>query len=100
MRRFREEAGLTLEKLAFESDLGSKGHLSDLERGLLRPTISTLQVLADRLEVLLLDLVTNPDADTRQQLVDLTRRLSPSGLRRVLREARRVLAEEQQRQRS
>lgn len=60
------------EKLAFESELGSKGHFSNIERGLARPTVQTLQVLADRLGVLLLDLVTFPERDERQRLIDST----------------------------
>jgi len=30
IRQLRREQGLTLEKLAYESDLGSKGYLSDI----------------------------------------------------------------------
>lgn len=48
---------MTIEKLAYESDLGSKGHLSSLERGLVLPTIETIRVLAERLGVLPLDLL-------------------------------------------
>ncbi|AKU89892.1 hypothetical protein AKJ08_0279 [Vulgatibacter incomptus] len=59
--------------MAYESELGSKGHLSDLERGLTRPTVSTLKVLADRLGVALLDLVTFPDEDERQRRIDRER---------------------------
>ena len=32
IRQLRQEAGLTMEKLAFESELGSKGHLSNIEK--------------------------------------------------------------------
>jgi len=49
VRALREAAGLTMEKLAYESELGSKGHLSDLERGLLRPIAHTLSQLAAHL---------------------------------------------------
>jgi transcriptional regulator with XRE-family HTH domain len=86
IRQLRQEAGLTMEKLAFESELGSKGHLSNIERGLARPTVQTLQVLADRLGVLLLDLVTFPEADDRQRVIDLTRTLPKGPLRKLLRE--------------
>ena len=85
IRQLREEAGLTLEKLAYESDLGSKGHLSNLERGLVHPTIHTLKMLADRLGVGLLDLVCLPEQDDRQQFVDLTRRLPIGATRKLLR---------------
>ena len=85
----REEAGLTIEKLAYESELGSKGHLSTLERGLARPTIQTLQVIADRLEVKLLDLVTFPEEDDRARLIDRTRTMSAAEVRRLLKNRRK-----------
>lgn len=86
IRQLREEAGLTMEKLAFESELGSKGHLSNLERGLVRPTIQTLQVLADRLGVLLLDLVTFPEQDERQKLIDRTRSLPKGTVKKLVKD--------------
>jgi transcriptional regulator with XRE-family HTH domain len=82
----RKEIGLTLEKLAYESEVGSKGYLSDVEKGLARPTVETLQAIADRLEVSLLDLVTFPDESDRQRLVDRTRRLSKGTIKKLLRE--------------
>jgi transcriptional regulator with XRE-family HTH domain len=75
-----------MEQLAFESELGSKGHLSNIERGLARPTIYTLKVLADRLEVKMLDLVTFPEEDERQRLIDATRRMSRGTIRKILKE--------------
>lgn len=86
IRTLRKEAGLTLEKLAYESEVGSKGFLSDVEKGLARPTVETLQAIADRLEVALLDVVTFPDEDDRQRLVDRTRRLSKGTVRKLLKE--------------
>ena len=88
IRQLREEAGLTIEKLAYESELGSKGHLSTLERGLARPTIETLKAPADRLEVKLLDLVTFPVEDDRARLIDRTREMSASEIRRLLQHPR------------
>jgi transcriptional regulator with XRE-family HTH domain len=84
IRALREEVGLTLEKLAYESDLGSKGHLSDIEKGLVIPTVKTLRVLAERLDVLVLDLVIDPEADPRQKLIDRTRGLTRGTLRKLL----------------
>jgi transcriptional regulator with XRE-family HTH domain len=84
IRRLREELGLTMEKLAYESELGSKGHLSNIERGLARPTIRTLKVLADRLGVKLLDMVTFPDEDARQRLVDRSRDMQRGPIRKLL----------------
>jgi transcriptional regulator with XRE-family HTH domain len=84
IRKLREELGLTMEKLAYESELGSKGHLSNIERGLARPTIRTLKVLADRLGVKLLDIVTFPDEDERQRLVDRSRGMQRGSIRKLL----------------
>ena len=72
IRQLREEAGITLEKLAYESDVGSKGYLSDIERGLAMPSLTTLQRLAERLQVALIDFVCFPERDDRQALVDRT----------------------------
>jgi transcriptional regulator with XRE-family HTH domain len=87
IRELREEAGLTMEKLAYESDLGSKGHLSNLERGLARPTIETLRVLAERLGCLPLDFLTFPSKDPRQALIESTRTVSRAVLRKLARDA-------------
>ena len=65
IRELRAAQGLTAEKLAHESDLGSKGHLSDIEKGLTIPTIATLKAVADRLGVDVLDLVTFPEDSDR-----------------------------------
>lgn len=91
IRALRKEQNLTLEKLAYESDLGSKGHLSDIERGRTVPRVSTLRVLAERLECDVLDLVTFPEDDARQALVDLTRALPDVQVRRIVRELRAQL---------
>jgi transcriptional regulator with XRE-family HTH domain len=76
IRELREDEGLTIQDLAETSELGSKGHLSSMERGLVRPNIQTLKQIADGLGVLPLDLLNFPSHDTRQKLVELTRHLS------------------------
>lgn len=85
IRAIREEEGLTIQELAETSELGSKGHLSNMERGLVRPNIQTLKQIADGLGVLPLDLMTFPKANLRQRLVDLTRQLSLKRLSETLR---------------
>ncbi len=85
IRQLRQEAGLTIEKLAYESELGSKGHLSSIERGLVRPTIETLRILADRLDVLPADLLNVPEDGARQKLIDRTRTMTKLEIRQVLR---------------
>jgi transcriptional regulator with XRE-family HTH domain len=86
IRELRVEQGITMERLAYESELGSKGHLSNIERGLVRPTAHTLKVLADALGVLPLYLLTFPADGARQQLVERTRHLDAQTLRRWLSE--------------
>jgi transcriptional regulator with XRE-family HTH domain len=83
---------MTQEKLAYESGSISKGHLSDLEKGLLRPNVQTLKSVADRLGVHLLDLVTFPEEGPRQALVDATRGLTPIDVAELLQDARRRAA--------
>jgi transcriptional regulator with XRE-family HTH domain len=85
IREIREEEGLTIQQLAETSELGSKGHLSNMERGLVRPNIQTLKQVADGLGVLPLDLVTFPKHDLRQKLVDLTRQLTLKKIGETLR---------------
>jgi transcriptional regulator with XRE-family HTH domain len=92
IRQLREELGITMERLAYESDVGSKGHLSNIEHGLVRPTAHTLKALADRLGVALPDLVNFPDDGDRARLYDLTRRMTPSRLRLLLQEAEEMAA--------
>jgi len=85
-----------MEKLAYESDLGSKGHLSDIEKGLVVPTVRTLRILADRLGVLPLDLLTNPKASLREKLIDRTRGLPAAVLRRLLADLAQAKASNQE----
>jgi transcriptional regulator with XRE-family HTH domain len=86
IRALREERGLTQEKLAYTSELGSKGHLSNLEKGLVMPTVATLQTLADGLGVLVADLVNDPSKGDRAKLLELTRGLSAGAVRKLVRE--------------
>lgn len=87
IRELRQDNGMTIQDLAETSEIGSKGHLSNVERGLVRPNIQTLKQVADGLGVLPLDLVTFPKRDLRQRLVDLTRRLKRSHIAELIRHA-------------
>ena len=84
IQALRKEGGLTMKQLAEASALGSKGHLSSIEKGLVRPTVQTLKILSEKLGVLPLDLLTFPLDDPRQALIDATRGLSASELNEVL----------------
>jgi transcriptional regulator with XRE-family HTH domain len=88
VRELRQQAGLTLEKLAYESEVRSKGYMSDIEKGLAFPTIATLQRIAEHLGVDLLDLVTFPGDSPRQELVALTRSMKVGTVRKLVREAK------------
>ena len=85
IKELREEEGLTIQELAETSKLGSKGHLSNLERGLARPNIQTLKQIANGLGVLPLDLMTFPRTCVRQKLIDFTRSLSLKRLGQMMR---------------
>jgi transcriptional regulator with XRE-family HTH domain len=85
IRELRAEEGLTLEQLAQQSEIGSKGHVSNIERGLVRPNIWTIKRVADALNVLPLDLLTFPHKSVRERLVDVTRKLSPKQLAEAFR---------------
>lgn len=50
VRRFRLEAGLSQEQLAFEADM-KRSYVSDLERGVRNPTVQALGRLAAALDV-------------------------------------------------
>jgi transcriptional regulator with XRE-family HTH domain len=93
IRQLRSERRLTAERLAFESDLGSKGFLSDIEAGRASPSMRTLQRIADYLEVVLVDLFTFPEESEREDLIDRTRWLTPGAIRKLLREMPRGPAE-------
>lgn len=84
IRELRQERGLTMEKLAYESEMDSKGHLSNIERGLVMPTVATLEKLAEGLETSVVDLVNAPGADPRAQLIELTRMMPAEGVERLL----------------
>jgi transcriptional regulator with XRE-family HTH domain len=78
---------MTMEKLAYESELGSKGHLSNIERGLVVITVKTLRTIADGLGVQPFDILVAPEDGVRDALVDASRHVPVETLRRWLREA-------------
>ena len=56
IKQLREQKGLTIEKLAYENDL-AKGNLSEIEKGLIDPRLSTLEKIAKGLDVKLKELI-------------------------------------------
>lgn len=86
IKQLRLEQGLTAEKLAYESDVGSKGFLSDIESGLALPSLSTLERIAQHLEVPVFELLIVPARSEREALVSLTRHVPKSAILAVSRE--------------
>lgn len=84
IKALRKEKGLTAEKLAYQSDVGSKGFLSDIEAGLASPSLATLSRIANHLEVELIDLFTYPDTHPRHELVDKLRGASKADIKGLL----------------
>lgn len=84
IQQLRREKALTAEKLAYESEVGSKGFMSDIEHGLALPSLTTLEFIAQRLEVSLFDLLVDPSQGDRERLVDLTRGLPEEALAKLL----------------
>jgi|GEM_PF-1072421 len=88
--QLRAEQGLTAEKLAYESDVRSKGYVSDIEHGRALPSLTTLERIARRLDVALYDLLVFPPRGDRERLIDLTRHLPRGPLARILRDLSEV----------
>jgi len=86
LRELRRERGLTAEKVAYESDVGSKGFVSDIENGLALPSLRTLERLSRYLEVELYDLLVQPNSSPRAALVDRSRLLEVSQLQKLLKQ--------------
>jgi transcriptional regulator with XRE-family HTH domain len=91
IKRLRAEQGITSEKLAYESDVGSKGFMSDIENGLALPSLITLERIAERLELRLFDLLVLPERSERDCLTELTRHLPPDEMRRLLAQLRQTV---------
>ena len=75
----RKQRGLTLQRLGVqdEDDRGNlKGHLSNIERGLVAPTVPTLRKIAAKVGVDLPYLVTFPEESRHQALIERTRFMS------------------------
>lgn len=90
IRDLRREKQISFDAFVGETELG-RGTVSELERGLVVPTIGTLARIAEVLEVALLDLVTFPTEDARQDLVDLSRNLPQPQLKGMVREIKTFL---------
>lgn len=66
LRESRERAGLTQEELSFRAGL-SRPYISQLERNLKSPTIDTLFLICDALEISAAELIGRVDAARRRK---------------------------------
>ena len=66
LRKARERAGLTQEALSFRAGL-SRPYISQLERNLKSPTVATLFLTCDALNVRAADIVRRVDAARKRQ---------------------------------
>jgi transcriptional regulator with XRE-family HTH domain len=81
VKRLRKECEFTFDAFVEETGLG-RGYISELERGLVVPTIHSLAKIARALDVTVADLVVG--ASERERLFTLARELSPDDVRWLL----------------
>jgi transcriptional regulator with XRE-family HTH domain len=81
VKRLRKECEFTFDAFVEETGLG-RGYISELERGLVVPTIHSLAKIARALDVTVADLVVG--ASERERLFALARELSPDDVRWLL----------------
>lgn len=89
IRRLRKEAEFTFDAFVEESGLG-RGYLSELERGLVVPTIGTLARVAKALELTVADLVIGESE--RERLFEELRHAPHAVLRDLRERARAAIA--------
>ena len=66
LKKARERAGLTQEQLSFRAGI-SRPYISQLERNLKSPTVATLFLICDALDVRAADIVRRVDAARKRQ---------------------------------
>ena len=86
----RRDRGMTLAELADASHV-SRGHLSNIEHGLVGITIDTIERVARALELPPLYLLTFAEEDERANLVEMARKLPPGEITKVARDMRKVI---------
>jgi transcriptional regulator with XRE-family HTH domain len=89
IKRLRQERKFSFDAFVEETGLG-RGYISELERGLVVPTVVTLKRLADALEVTMADLVLGQS--TRELVFSATHDLDQQQLDGLLAQVRRLAA--------
>jgi transcriptional regulator with XRE-family HTH domain len=88
VRSLRDEKKYTFDAFVEETGLG-RGYISELERGLVVPTITSLAKLAAALEVTIADLVLGETP--RERLFDVARQLDDKSVAALLKQAQTLL---------
>jgi len=83
----RKEHKLSLQALTEGKNGGSKGYISQFERGQALPTLVALDRMAARLGVDLVDVVNFTERGLRNQLLEMTRGLGDRELKHLLAQA-------------
>ena len=88
IRELRKASGFNFDAFVEETGLG-RGYISELERGLVNPSLTTLHRVAKALELTMTDVVAG---DTlRERVFAATRELPPRQLKRLLAEIEEML---------
>jgi transcriptional regulator with XRE-family HTH domain len=88
VRELRQEKEWTFDAFVEETGLG-RGYISELERGMVVPTITALAKVAMALEVTVADLVLGDSP--REQLFETARQLEEKAVAALLRQAQSLL---------
>lgn len=88
VRKLRDEKKFTFDAFVEETGLG-RGYISELERGLVVPTITSLAKLAAALEVTIADLVLGDSL--RERLFAVTRQLDDNNVASLLKQAQTLV---------
>ena len=88
VRRLRKEKDWSFDAFVEETGLG-RGYISELERGLVVPTVTSLAKLAKALEVTIADLVLGDSP--REHLFDITRQLDDKSVTALLKQAQTLV---------
>lgn len=89
IKALRGEMDFTFDAFVEETSLG-RGYVSELERGLVVPSVTTLERVAQALEVTMADLLLG--TSTREQLFAVTRDLPAKSVDELLSRARQLAA--------
>jgi transcriptional regulator with XRE-family HTH domain len=90
VRKLRDEKGWNFDAFVEECGLG-RGYVSELERGMVVPTVTSLAKLARALEVTVADLVLGESP--RERIFEVARHLTERDVMAILKQAEKLLGD-------